>query len=413
MTTLTIDRLDHNGAGVALSQDGKNTIIPGALPGETLQLSDTAPIYLSRSPDRAEPPCPLFGDCGSCSAQHMSSELYATWKSNLVRDAFRDAGLSDIPLSALLSAPLASRRRVTLTVANGKVGYHRKASHDLLDVSACLALDPALARALPAIRAIAQNLSADRPLRLTATLGENGVYLAATRPPAPKPTRKSGPRRRRERAPRPAPPPDLSPAENIVRITLDGDVVLQREEPFVRLGGALVPFPPGAFLQASQAGERFLTDAVLKPLSNARTVADLFCGLGTFTLPLAKTAKVLAVESSAAPLAALASAASRAKGRKHITTLRRDLMRDPMAPTELAGHDGVVFDPPRAGALAQAKALAKSHVPLLVAVSCNPQTLARDCAILIDGGYKITQVVPVDQFVATAHIEVVATLRRE
>ncbi|MEM6848824.1 MAG: hypothetical protein AAF580_12250 [Pseudomonadota bacterium] len=413
MTVLVVDRLDHNGGGVALSPDGLRTIIPGALPGETLQLTDTEPLYFSRSDHRTEPPCPLFGDCGSCSAQHMSSELYGSWKSGLVRTAFRDAGLTDIPLSALRRAPLASRRRVTLTVADGKVGYHRRASHDLLDVRACPALDPALAKALPAIRATAQNLAAGGTLRLTATLVENGIDLAATRPPAPKPTRKSGPRKRRGRARRPAPPPDLLPAGNIVRITLDSDVVLQREDPVVRLGGALVPFPPSAFLQASQAGERFLTDAVLEPLADAHSVVDLFCGLGTFTLPLARTAKVLAVENGAAPLAALASAASQAHGRKPITTLRRDLIRDPMAPSEFAGHDSVIFDPPRAGALAQAKALAKSHVPLLVAVSCNPKTLARDCAILIDAGYKITQVVPVDQFVATAHIEVVATLRRE
>jgi len=144
----------------------------------------------------------------------------------------------------------------------------------------------------------------------------------------------------------------------------------------------------------------------------AKRVADLFSGLGTFTFALAERAAVDAYEESAAALTALAEAARHTPKLKPIETHRRDLFRDPLGWQELKAYDAVVFDPPRAGAAAQAEQLAKSKVKRLVAVSCNPGTLARDLRTLVDGGYEITRVVPVDQFLFSSHVEVVAHLAR-
>ena len=198
-----------------------------------------------------------------------------------------------------------------------------------------------------------------------------------------------------------------------MRLSQGEETLLAREQPTVTLGGVAVPFPPGAFIQATRAGEAALVKAVLAGVGEAKSVLDAFCGLGTFALPLSRTAAVEAVDSDGPAIAALAETARHLKGRRPLAAQRRDLMRHPLGPHELARFDAVVFDPPRAGAKGLAEALAASDVPVVVAVSCEPRTLARDCAILTAGGYQITQVQPVDQFVATAHIEAVAWLRRE
>ena len=150
----------------------------------------------------------------------------------------------------------------------------------------------------------------------------------------------------------------------------------------------------------------------LTATEKAKRVADLFCGLGTFTFPLARRARVLAVDSDAEAIAALTAAAKHAPGLKPIETKVRDLYRMPLAAKELDGFDAVVFDPARSGAQAQAEQLALSKVATIVAVSCNPGTLSRDVRILIDGGYALESVTPIDQFLYAAHVEAVAVLRR-
>jgi 23S rRNA (uracil1939-C5)-methyltransferase len=142
-------------------------------------------------------------------------------------------------------------------------------------------------------------------------------------------------------------------------------------------------------------------------------VADLFSGLGTFTFALASKSAVTAAESDPALLAALTAAARHATGLKPVTALRRDLMREPLSWQELNAFDAVVFDPPRAGAIAQTQALARSKVARVVAVSCNPATFARDARALIDGGYRLTRLVPVDQFVFSPHVELVGWFARK
>jgi 23S rRNA (uracil1939-C5)-methyltransferase len=170
-----------------------------------------------------------------------------------------------------------------------------------------------------------------------------------------------------------------------------------------------VPFPPGAFLQASAAAEALLVDEVVGAIGDRYPVLDLYAGLGTFAFALARAGSVHAVEGDAAAVAALADAASRVP---RVTVERRDLDRDPLAGAELSRYVAAVFDPPRAGALYQAAALAASQLQTIVAVSCNPATFARDAARLIAGGFQLERVVPVDQFVWTPHLELVAAFRR-
>jgi 23S rRNA (uracil1939-C5)-methyltransferase len=178
------------------------------------------------------------------------------------------------------------------------------------------------------------------------------------------------------------------------------------------IGRARVALPPGAFLQATAAGEATLAELAEIHCRDANTVADLFCGIGPFALRLAERARVTAVDAEAAAIAALAGAARTTPGLKPIEVQTRDLFRRPFAPGELKGFDAVLFDAPRQGAAAQARELAASHVPVIVATSCNPATFARDARILVDGGYHLFQVTPVDQFLYTAHVELVALLRR-
>ncbi|RAH99541.1 hypothetical protein DLJ53_23830 [Acuticoccus sediminis] len=350
--------------------------------------------------------CPLFGRCGGCSALDRPADDYAEAKRAAVVAVLAARGIT-VPVEPLRRLPFASRRRATFTAvadkAGVRVGYQAARSHEVVDVAACPALDPALAAALPEIRAIGKAAAEAGKARLTATLCSNGIDLAVTRE-APKPP-KGG--KRRGKAPRRR--PLMVDAPGILRVTVDGEIAIMREVPAVVFDGVSVPFPPAAFLQASRASETLMVDLVTAAVGDAATVADLFCGLGTFAVPLTRTAKVTAVEIDGPALDALEAGMAHTSGRRGLTAIRRNLMQHPLSPKEL-NVDAVVFDPPRAGAEAVATSLARSSVPRIVAVSCEPRTLARDLAILVEGGYTITQVVPVDQFVGTDHIEVVATL---
>jgi 23S rRNA (uracil1939-C5)-methyltransferase len=203
----------------------------------------------------------------------------------------------------------------------------------------------------------------------------------------------------------------IAAAQNLARLTRHGELIVQRRTPTLRMGAAKVPLPPAAFLQATAEGEAALSRLVLGACAGGRYIADLFCGVGPFALRLAERARVFAADDDEAALAALKRAAA-TPGLKPIETEARDLFRNPLVASELHRHDAVVFDPPRQGAQAQARELASSKVPLIVAVSCNPATFARDVGELVRGGYRLTDVTPVDQFRYSAHVEIVAWLER-
>jgi 23S rRNA (uracil1939-C5)-methyltransferase len=401
-----IARLGAQGDGIAETEAGA-VYIPFTLPGETVaaDMADTRGVLteiLQASPDRAAPICRHFGTCGGCALQHFAAEPYLKWKRQQVVEALAQQSI-ETELVPTVACPPHSRRRAAFTAIKiGReiaFGFRRALSHDLIDIGECPILLPAIERALPALRSISAALLPQGEARIQVTACDAGLDVLIE------------PEGKQE--------PKLSPslaitaqAAGIIRIGWRSDILFSTGPARVTLSGVAVDLPPGAFLQAAPEAEAAMARLVTEGIGRARKVADLFSGLGTFTFALARKAAVTAAEFDAVLLGALATAARHAPGLKPIATLRRDLMREPLSWQELNRFDAVVFDPPRAGAIAQAQALAKSKVPRVVAVSCNPATFARDARVIVDGGYKLTRVTPVDQFVFSPHVELVATFAR-
>jgi 23S rRNA (uracil1939-C5)-methyltransferase len=204
----------------------------------------------------------------------------------------------------------------------------------------------------------------------------------------------------------------LAATQNLARLTRHGELIAQQRPPTLRIGKANVSLPPATFLQATAAGEATLAQLVIAACAGARIVADLFAGVGPFALRLAEQARVFAADNDEPALSALKRAAAVTAGFKAVEVKKLDLFKNPLVTEELNDFDAVVFDPPRQGAQEQARRLAASRVSTVVAVSCNPATLARDMRLLVDGGYRPTSITPVDQFRYSAHVEIVARLER-
>jgi len=407
---LSIARLGHRGDGVVDAADGP-VYVSYTLPGETVEV-EPWPGHPDRrqllrvdapSPERIAPICPHFGVCGGCAVQHWDLARYRDWKRDLVVTALRQAGL-DAPVGDLVDAHGEGRRRAVFHARRGTkdilhVGFAAASSHHIVAIDHCPILAPGLDGALEAAWAIAETLGATaKPLDIQATASDAGLDIDV---------RGSGPLT----TPQSIALARLAESRGLARLTRHGELVARRATPTVRMGRAVVALPPGAFLQATAAGEDVLARLVAAHVGDADAVADLFAGVGPFALRLAERARIVAADSDEPAMAALREAA-KTPGLKPITAERRDLFRRPFAAKELARLDAVVFDPPRQGAEAQARALAASAVPRVVAVSCNPATFARDARILVDGGYRLARVTPVDQFLYSAHVELVALLQR-
>jgi 23S rRNA (uracil1939-C5)-methyltransferase len=409
---LTIWRLGHRGDGIVDGPDGP-IYVPGVLPGETVEV-EAVPGHPDRrsllrierpNAERIAPICPHFGVCGGCAVQHWHAAPYREWKRGLVVEALRQAGL-DAPVAALIDAHGEGRRRATFHARRSprdvlEVGFSAARAHRVIAIDRCPILAKSLDGALPAAWAIAEALRPNKKsLDIQATATDVGLDIDI---------RGSGPLT----APVTAALARIAAAHDLARLTRHGELVAQRRAPTLRVGPAIVPLPPAAFLQATADGEAVLSRLVVAACTGAAKVADLFCGIGPFALRLAEGARVLAVDNDAAALAALKRAAASARGLKPVEVQERDLFKDPLVAAEfLRRFDAVVFDPPRQGAHAQARALAASAVPLVVAVSCNPATFARDAAELRRGGYRLADVTPVDQFRYSAHVEIVARLEK-
>lgn len=408
MTELEILGLGHRGDGLA-DLDGRAVFVAGALPGERVaaELSGERGRLvdvLLPSPDRIEPVCPHYGACGGCVLQHLAPGPYAEFKRRLVVDALADRGLApDVEPAAVV--PPGSRRRATFAgVMAGRtplVGFTEKASHRVVPVEACPVSVPELLATLPALRALTALAGTRKAaLDLSVTATDSGADVAVSGLAARDVDRLR------------LPLIDLAARFDLARLSVAGEVVVERRPPVVTIDGVAVLLPPGGFLQASRAAEAIMAEAVVAGVGAAKRVADLYAGVGTFALRLARTADVTAAEGDAAAVAALDRAARGMSGRHRIRAERRDLARRPYVEKELVGFDAVVLDPPRAGAAEQSGWIAKSGVRKVVAVSCNPATLARDLRTLVDGGYRIRRVLPVDQFLWSSHVEVVAVLER-
>jgi 23S rRNA (uracil1939-C5)-methyltransferase len=409
---LVIDHVGHHGDGVALASGG-NIYVPYALGGETIEADPVPGHHPDRrrllkvevaSAERIAPFCPHFGVCGGCAIQHWVAEPYRAWKRELVVTTLKQAGI-DCEVAPLVDAHGAGRRRITLHGRMGthdvlKVGYAAAGSHDIIPIDRCPILDPQLGGAIEAAWAVAEPLIAiGKPLDIQITATNSGLDIDV---------RGSGPLSTAmiTRLSR------IAEQHKLARLTRHGELVLMRTPPTVAMGAANVVLPPGSFLQATVAGEEALAALVFEHCKRAKNIADLFCGVGPFALRLAAKAKVAAFDSDAGAVAALQKAATSTSGLKPIKAEVRDLFRRPLMPQELRDYDTVVFDPPRQGAQAQATQLAASKVPTVVAVSCNVTTFARDAKILIEGGYKIDGVTPVDQFRHTPHVELAAQFSR-
>jgi 23S rRNA (uracil1939-C5)-methyltransferase len=346
--------------------------------------------------------CPHFGACGGCSFQEMPAADYAASKRDSVVAALAKAGVQAEVLAPVIVPPRSRRRAVfkIKSLAEGlHIGFHAAKSHTVIDMHHCDVLTPALFALVAKLRAALERLmGTGEAAELHVTETDTGFDAAFrwTRKLTPGLTAELG---------------RALGGMGIARLTLNDELVFETATPTVSFGGIAVKLPPNPFLQASRDGEAALQARVLKIVGKAKTIADLFSGVGTFALPLARRARVHAVEQNAPALAALAQAA-KAPGLKTLTTEARDLFKLPLTPAELAPYDAVVMDPPRAGAEAQVRALTRSKVPLVAYVSCNADSFARDAAILTQGGYAPGPVTPVDQFLWSSHIELVGSFHR-
>ena len=408
---LTIQRLGHRGDGIADTAVGP-VYVPYTLPGEVVTVEPVAGhpdrrhlVHVDKpSHERATPVCKHFGQCGGCAVQHWSLAEYHLWKRSLVVEALEHAGLI-APVEPLIDAHGQGRRRATLHARRGthdllEVGFTAPRAHHIIAIDRCPILSPGLDGAVQAAWAIAEILKpTSKPLDIHVTATDSGMDVDV---------RGSGPLS----SGRTTTLARLTEAHKLARLTRHGELVAQGAQPTLKVGRAHVPLPPGAFLQATAEGEAALARLVIGHVGAAKRVADLFAGIGTFALRLAENARVSAADNDASAIKALERAAATTSGLKPVEAIARDLFRRPFMAAELKAFDAVVFDPPRQGAEAQARELAKSKVAIVVAVSCDATTFARDAALLVDGGYKLASITPVDQFRYSAHVELVAKFER-
>ncbi|MCB4824889.1 class I SAM-dependent RNA methyltransferase [Roseicella aerolata] len=418
---LTVEALGAAGDGIA-RLEGRTVFLPATLPGERVRarltgkrgdaLAAEALDILAPSPDRMAPACPHFPDCGGCTLQHWADAPYAEWKRAKLVEALARAGFPEAPVAPLARTPPATRRRADLALRRGPggvvaLGYHERGSKAVLDLTTCAVLDPRIIALFEPLRALLKRLPAlKRDGSAVVNLLETGPDLLLRTDGALE-------------APGRALLAAFAAEHGIPRIAWargDGpaETAAQLGPVAIRFGGVAVAPPPGAFLQASLAGEAAIVGAVLaglpEKLPPRAAIADLYAGSGTLSFPLAARARVAAFEGMAESVAALSAAAGKAGAR--VKPARRDLDRQPLLPKELQEFAIVVLDPPYAGAAAQLPLLARAGVPRMIYVSCNPAALARDAQILARAGYRVLAATPVDQFLWSPHLESVVVFAR-
>lgn len=420
-TEITIDYIGRRGDGVGQHAD-EPVFIARALPGETVRATlhkrqlgwgGTVEEILTPSPERQSAPCPHYEACGSCSLQHWNEEAYRQWKEDRVLAALERLGVNLREIKDPVFIPQATRRRATLATflqnTELRLGYHRMRSHDITDIPDCMVLTPKLQDTINAMRPYLHRILTDsRPADIF--IQDTGLSIDVMF---------TGPVGKNHKPDQAAFEAMTEMAEdcNLARISWrakdrdEPQVQLEREPVIKKAGPLKIALPPGAFMQPSEEGEKALIKAVKNafPKGFNGRIAELFSGCGTFTGPLMKAYRVHAVEGDPAAIGALETAAA---GRLDLSVARRDLFVSPLGPDELNKFSAIVIDPPRAGAKAQAEQIARSKVPLVISVSCNPSTFARDAAIMAQGGYKLASIQLIDQFLWSAHSEVVGVFRR-
>lgn len=404
MSEYEITRLGHHGDGIAEGPVFASLTLPGeTVTGEV----DGNRLYdirvVTPSEHRIKAPCSHFKSCGGCQLQHASDAFVAEWKTGVVRQALKAQGL-EAAFRDIHTSPSRSRRRAVFSVRRTKkgamAGFHARASGVIVQIPNCQLVLPELMTALPAAEAMAMAAGSRKAeLNVTVTAAKAGLDVAVT---GGKPL--DGPLLSQLAG--------LAHQFRLARLTWDDEIVAMEQPPAQTFGRARVVPPPGAFLQATQDGEAALLRAIREVVGDSSRVADLFSGCGTFSLPLAEAAEILAVESDTAMLKSLDTGWRNAQGLKKVTTEARDLFRNPLLPDELNRFDAIVLDPPRAGAEAQCREIGLSTVKSVAYVSCNPVTFARDAAQLVQSGYRLEWVQAVDQFRWSSHVELAARFSR-
>lgn len=406
-----IDHLGHQGDGVAI-HEGAALYVPYALPGEEVEVEidgerATLKQVLTPSADRIAPVCQHFGICGGCQLQHLAPKPLGDFKRDRVVQALAQRGLEDVLVHPTLAVGPASRRRLSMKARRVgrevRLGFVEPKSHEIFEIAECPVATPKLVAALPALRELLDEVMGRKTkVEVQLTQSDNGLDLVLhiARDPTLEEIQTIV---------------NFGEAQDYARLSWNDEVLAARREAYMEWGPLKVVPPPGAFVQAAKRGELAMQKLVAEAVGNVGKVADLFAGSGTFTGPLAPQAHVSAYESSKPMMRGLQAASDKAAGQgicKPVSAKPRDLMLDPLIPMELEDFDAVIFDPPRAGAKKQADEMAKSDVPVIVGVSCNPASFARDARTLVDGGYTLEAVTPIDQFTWTHHTEMVGVFRR-
>lgn len=413
--TLDIARLGAQGDGIADTGEHP-TFVSYTVPGDKVTVAQnksrgTLIALLESGPDRVQAPCPHFGpdsdiaECGGCVVQHVAPEAYGDWKRDLVVSALESRGL-DVTVEPLVRAEPGARRRVVFAARRSDrgiiLGFNKSGSHDIVAVTTCLVATPRINRELDTLRKLATAVAlGPQAFRFSVLDTASGFDIAVDAP-----FKMSDKERLRiiEAVRR---------TKGVARLSFNEEILIEVNPPQLSFGAVTINPPPGSFVQASEAADQLMSQIVCDHLGKSKRVVDLFSGCGTFALRLATKCTVHAVEASGPALAALDKAYRAHPGLRAVSVEKRDLIRRPLMTQELKIYQGLVFDPPRAGAEVQAQEIARSVVSKVAAVSCNPITLARDLAILVAGGYRITSVTPIDQFLWTPHVEVVALLEKK
>lgn len=416
---IDIEAIGGRGDGIA-TVDGTRVFVPFTAPGDRVRVRLDPPgphgvagrmVALERaSPQRREPPCAHFGQCGGCALQHVTDEAYAAWKMAQLEAALDRLPAAPGTVEPLFRSPPGSRRRADWTLVNRAggaiIGFNERGSHRVIDQKMCPVLHPALEGLIgPLGDLMGQVLGKSARAEVRGSVTDSGVDLVIVTPG------EIG-RRGREALAAFAETHDLARVAKGHPKQRGLEPVAARRPVRALFGGVAVDLPPFAFMQATAEGEAALGAVVAEAAKGATRIVDLYAGVGTFSLPLAaKGAKVAAFEGDRDAVEALALA-GRKRTLSNLRVERRDLERKPVEAGELEGSDVVIFDPPRAGARHQAPEIAESGVPVVIAISCNPATFQRDAAVLMNLGYRLERVRPVDQFLWSPHLELAAVFRR-
>ncbi len=409
---LDITAIGARGDATAAGEDGP-IYAPFALPGERVRAMVSGARaevveVLTASPERQAPVCRHFGRCGGCQLQHWQEGAYLDWKRAQVAEALSRRGLGGAQVDETIPAWGAGRRRAAFHAARQggqvRVGFIERGGAKLTPIGQCPVLVPALEAVALKLGPLAELVLPQRgEITLQCLATETGVDVAIKGAGRPQALHRAGLEA-------------LSAATeslDLARLAMDGEIVVERRKPMLRMGQARVSPPPGAFLQPTVEGEEVLARLALDGLAGAERVVDLFSGIGTFALRAAAHAEIVAAEADEEMLLALKKAADGAGGAlKQVQILRRDLLRTPLSSLEMKKFDAAIIDPPRSGARLQAEQIARAPIRRVAYVSCDPASFARDVKVLIEHGFSLTRVTPVDQFRWSPHVEVVGALER-